>query len=398
MHNVFRLSDQRQQSVAHLSTEVEALDAARDIVDRIKASLSDAAQDKKPLFKALAWVSRAGLLGISVPSDHCGADIANAILAEVVALVAESAAELGACLKGHFQVIEAIRLFASHGQHSVYFAHALAGEQFALASCVACDRHEPSTWPHLVADRTGFRLPASTVSITGGFCDWIAVPAIDPKGQHVLALLARDTDDLAFRPALPPSQANQPTEVWPAEVLPSEIWVDVSDIHVPADNLITLTIGSHGLSMLGSLSHLLNGAIDLGHAKAAFADLCEHYRRATDEDVSARAIIGRLAAQIDGASAMMERAGQKLDIAQVSASADSVLQASLSANAAVVLANDAAIAAKTTLTDIVKTTVGDNTPTQAEASPLKREINLLNSVELGSFHIDEKQPSAWPFG
>lgn len=396
MHNVFRLSDQRQQSVAHLSTEVEALDAARDIVGRIRTSLNDTARDKKQLFKALAWVSRAGLLGISVPSDHCGADIANAILAEVVALVAESAAELSACLKGHFQVIEAIRLFASHGQHSVYFSHALAGEQFALASCVACDRHEPSTWPHLVADRTGFRLPASTVSIMGGFCDWIAVPAIDPKGQQVLALLARDTEDLTFRPALPPSQADQPTEVWPAEV-----WVDISDIHVPADNLITLTIGSNGLSMLGSLSHLLNGAIDLGHAKAAFADLCEQHRKAKDEDVSTRAIIGRLAAQIDGASAMVERAGQKLDIAQVSASADSVLQASLSANAAVVLAKDAAIAAKTNLAAIVKTAGRDHTPshiTQSQAAPLKGEINLLNSVELGSFHIDEKPPSAWPFG
>lgn len=393
MHNVFRLSDQRQQSVAHLSTEVEALDAARDVVNRIRTSLNDAAQDKKQLFKTLAWVSKAGLLGISVPSDHRGADIANAILAEVVALVAESAVELSACLKSHFQVIEAIRLFASHGQQSVYFSHALAGEQFALASCVESGRYDASAWPHLVADRTGFCLPASTVSITGGFCDWIAVPAVDPKGQHVLALLARDTEDLAFRPVFPPYQPEQTTEVW----------VDISDIHVPADNLITLTIGSNGLSMLGSLSHLLNGAIDLGNAKAVFADLCEHHRKSKSEDESDRAIIGRLAAQIDGASAMVERAGQKLDIAQISASADSVLQASLSAHAAVVLAKDADLAAKTTLSGVMKTTARDDEQphakqTQVTSTPLKGEINQLSSVELGSFHIAQKPPTAWPFG
>ncbi|THF54056.1 acyl-CoA dehydrogenase family protein [Allorhizobium terrae] len=398
MHNVFRLSDQRlpdqrQQSAAQLSTEVEALNAARDIVGRIRATLNDADGDKRQLFKVLSSVSRSGLLGISVPSDHCGADIANAILAEVIALVAESAVELGECLKSHFQVIEALRLFASQGQHSVYFSHALAGEQFALASYGEPEHHEPSTWPHLTADRTGFRLPPSTVSIAGGFWDWIAVPAIDPKGQHVLTLLARDTEGLAFRPVVDSLPQDQQPDVW----------MDIADIHIPADNLIPLTIGSLELSIWASLSHLLNSSIDLGIAKSAFADVCEHHRKAKGEDMSARVIVGQLAARIEGASAMLERAGQKLDIAQVSASADSALQASLSANTAAILAKDAAIAAKTTLAGISKSRGGDltsrhTTQTQAETYPLNDEIHQLNSVELGGFHIDEKPPSAWPFG
>jgi alkylation response protein AidB-like acyl-CoA dehydrogenase len=413
MHNVFRLPDKRQRVVDHLPTEIEAVAATRSVAAQIADIGKEAGQGRSRLFKQLDAVSRAGLFGISVPSDYGGADITNAVLAEIVALLAERDRCIGESVKSHFHVLEAIRLFASQGQHGVYFSHALAGEHFALGLPVNQDAQAESQAPALVADRTGFCLHAPTVALRNGFCDWIAVPALDPKGQQALALLARDLqhrtekwepvfekircenknlehradsdfrndalDELTFR------QVQRPV----ADDDGAAVWLNLSDVHVSADNLIAIASGVEALSTLSSLATLLDSAVRLGSARASFQQLCQRLHALHAEE--AVSMVGRLAARLEGAVAMIERAGQRLDVAQINPTPDSAQQASLAAYAAAVLTAEIAMETRAKLADV------QNNHTGQDAETRLANMSRDNQSALGQFHLFGEMPLARPF-
>ncbi len=376
MHNVFRLSDKRQRVADHLPTEIEAVAAARHVAARMAEMGRESEAGLGLFFKQLEAVSRAGLLGISVPSDYGGADMTNAVLADIVALLSESDAVLGESVKNHFQVVEALRLFGSQGQQTVYFAHALVGEHFALAPPLGVvsgpDRSSPTAQalPTLEVDRTGFCLSAPPMALHGGFCDWIAIPALDPKGAPVLALLARDAEDLhvSFSKAEAGKRA----------------WFELSNSHVPADNLLLIGEGADAFSTLSALGQLLGSAVNLGRARGYFARLLSM----RGNDAETLLMLGQMSAHMDGVAAMVERAGQHLDVAQVHPTEDSVLKAALSAHAAVVLAGETAASASAAWAKA----------TPAGAFQADDETARHNSLlALGQFHAQGKRPDTWPF-
>lgn len=394
MHNVFRLPEKRHRVVDHLSTEVDAIAAARNVAMGIADIAKQSSQARSEFAKHMATVSRAGLLGISVPADHGGADIANAVLAEIVSVLSESDPHLGVSLKRHFQVVEAIRLFASQGQQAVYFAHALAGEHFALAIIVNATGENSNPLPNLLSDRTGFclkgpeegQVQAALIATVSDVCDWVSVPALDDKGQHVLALLAREAEELSLKRLPDPESATDC----------AEMRLDLSDCHVQADACVKIATGPDGLSTLKPLGKLLQGAVDLGIARAIFADLQHHLGRARDIDSGIHATVGRLYARIEGAAALIERAGQKLDVAQVNSTHEAVLDAFLSASAAVVLATEVVRDVRAKCLDIATLANPSQTLLQACESPAVEDQR--STGVLGRFLTDGTLPALSPFG
>lgn len=390
MHNVFRLPDKRPRVVDHLSTEMDAVAAARSVAAKIYDYAQQQQQGRSALSKHMEAVSRAGLLGISVPSDHGGADITNTVLAEIVAMLAESDLRLGERLKHHFQVVEAIRLFASEGQQAVHFAHALTGEHFALAnSATGYDTNE-ETLPNLAIDRTGFCLQAPAHVRVSDFCDWIAVPALDPKGQHALALFAREAEDVSLRRV--PGPENAPSY--------GVVQLDLSECHVQADALVKIATGPDGLSTLKSLGKLLHAAVDLGIARAIFTNFRQGHAEA---DTNTHAVIGRLFAQIEGVAALIERAGQKLDVAQVNSTHESSLDAFLSASAAVVLAAEGLKDVQAQRDQVCTPIDESGAPTQVRepiraADDKSTAGDQRSRIVLGKFHAEGILPVLSPFG
>lgn len=379
MHNVFRLPEKRHRVVDHLTTEMDAVSAARNLAVKI----AEAGKQSEPI-KHIVAISRAGLLGISVPSEQGGADIANAVLAEIVAILSESDLRIGTSLMRHFQVVEAIRLFATEGQQAVYFAHALAGEHFALAT----SEQETGEKPTLVPDRTGFCLQAPVMVSASDHCDWIAVPALEPKGQHVLALLAREAEELSLR-WMP--DADNPPGYGVARL-------DLSDCHVQADALIRIALGPEGLSTLKPLGKLLQGAVDLGIARAIFTDLRHHLNQRQNIDTDTHAAIGRLFARIEGVAALIERAGQKLDVAQVNSTDDSIRDAFLLASAVAVLASDAVRQVRAKSLQMTTLTPMQPPERAAAGQGACGADDQLSEIVLGQFHADGKLPALSPFG
>ncbi|MDO1583810.1 hypothetical protein [Rhizobium oryzicola] len=338
MQNVFRLPVHSQQDMGHPSTEEEALAAARDFASRIGVSTSSGYVQALP-YRELEWIARAGLLGVGVPAEFGGPDLANASLAEIVAITAEVNPLIGESLKSHFTVLETLRVEGAPAQQKFFFAGALAGEHFCGVSLTQASGRT-STVPQatLSINRSGCSLTGELRSLLPLFSDWIAVTTVDPQGTAHMALVHRDTEEVAFKHVA--ADAEQLRHEAPAIVF--------EDVHIAADSI--LRVPERGKPSTPSiLSMLLDSAIDLGIARAILRHLTARQRlewiepagdRQNDDDLDVLNALGRLAASIEGLGAMVERAGLHLDIAQIDATEEAVSKAWLSATSANILSSE----------------------------------------------------------
>lgn len=391
MHNVYRLPDTHLQTVDQPATELDVIIATRQLVERIRARPADRAEADQEA--VLGWLARAGLLGVSVCAEHGGPDIANAVIAEMIALLASSNVQVAERLAGHFQVIDAIRAAEAKRPVADFLALALSGEFFLLSlpGGRQVDAAPPSkdgrdAWSSLLPVRGGFRLDG--VVAPHSMSSWLAFPCLDPTGRPVLALLA------------PPDAAAEPV------VQRTDAIVAPVDVAIPASHIFAITQERDAPSAFDVLGDLLDAAIDLGLARAIFEalgrDLSTPYAGDSTADplrtLAIRAY-GRFAAQLDGVSALIERAGQHLDMVQVDQSAELLLQATLSAAAASVLAADV-------LEDL-------DAALDQRMSELEDQVALVHVKELvkartsrvraprqqflGETHVRGAVPQRWPF-
>ncbi|WP_149745719.1 hypothetical protein [Rhizobium sp. RU35A] len=355
MHNVYRLPDQRAFPMTHPSTELEVITTTRQLLERTSGQNGD---DRMvhALPPSLLSFGKAGLLGTSVPADLGGADIANAVIAEMIALAAASDTSLAQRLVGHFLVVEAIRAADGGRQTSEWLTRALAGDIFLLAADPIAE--ETVSWPALVAGKAGFLLPAEALprqEEAGPV--WLAVPCIDPAGRRLLALLAPIEDDAAG-----------------------------SGMAVPAGSLVELAKDDIETTTLTRLASLLQAAVDLGQARRVFNELAlsaEEKAGNPTEHPAEFVRLGELAARLDGVSALIERAGQHVDSVQVDPTPQLALQASLSCRSACVMA-----------AEILKDLDAARLPSQSDTWAMRNE---LAKRRLGQLHVRGAIPARWPF-
>lgn len=340
MHNVVRLPEQRHLGPDQLATEMEALAAAREVAARIAQS-SAGGSNAAPSRRLMEWVAQAGLLGISIPDEFGGPEMANAAIADIVAILAEADLIVGESVRDHYRVLEALRLGGSHEQKNVFFTHARAGEHFCLAiSNDSLDESAVDT-VRLTSDRTGYQLSGEVAWFADSSPDWVVTAARDPTARTLLVFLDRTSQNLvAPKPRIDAGHSRYPTAL-------------LDKMHVPIGSVIPVHVApSVSHSTLQSLDLILDAAVNLGLAKSVFGEVCRHLSDNTPASASADAMnlacslhqrVGRLSARIEGASAAIERAGQHLDMAQVDMSAQSAQHACLSASAATVLASDLAL-------------------------------------------------------
>ncbi|MBP2548962.1 alkylation response protein AidB-like acyl-CoA dehydrogenase [Neorhizobium galegae] len=340
MQNVFRLPVHSQQDMGHPSTEEEALAAAREFARRTVASASPSEGHTLP-YRELEWIAHAGLLGVTVPAEFGGPDLANASLADIVAIMAEANPLIGESLKSHFTVLETLRIAAAPAQQKFFFAGALAGEQFCAVPLQPSNRQAGSSaQAQLSINRSGCSLTGELRALLPLFADWIAVSSLDGHGQSHMALVHRDTDEISFKDMS--ANAEQVGQEAPLLVF--------ADVHIAADSILTLPAEGQKPSTPAILSLLLDSAIDLGIARRILNDLAARQSREwadragpdrrDDEELHVLNALGRLAAGIEGLGAMVERAGLHLDIAQVDATVESENKAWLSATSANILSGE----------------------------------------------------------
>ncbi|MBB3160979.1 monooxygenase [Rhizobium laguerreae] len=301
-----------------IESEEEAISTARDLAAAFRHQASERDINRILPFAELDALSVSGLTAITVPPDHEGLDVSNALLAEIVAIIAEGDASIGEALESHFSALETLRIQASEDLKASLFARVLLGDSFAGAAF--------TDGTELTAEGPGYRLSGRTWQAPGIlFADWIAAAATAPPSRPVTLYLARGEEGV------------QVVDDWDGfgQRTNGSATAIVGTLNVNADAIAPASSSGHSTGI--SLGLLLKAGVSLGIARAAWSDLMTAIG---DRSTTVLPQIGERAIRIEMAAAALERAGRKLDIAQVNPVEAAMADAHFSASAAVILAGE----------------------------------------------------------
>ncbi|AHG46633.1 acyl-CoA dehydrogenase [Rhizobium leguminosarum bv. trifolii CB782] len=321
MGTVSQFQDRKRPPAHRIESEEEAITTARDLAAAFRHQASERDINRVLPFAEFDALSVSGLTAITVPPEHEGLDVSNALLAEIVAIIAEGDASIGEALENHFCVLEMLRTQATEDLQASLFARVLLGDRFARATFIE--------GAELTAEGPGYRLSGRTGQASGIlFADWIAAAATAPASRPVTLYLAGDDEGL------------QVVDDWDGfgQRTNGSATAIVGTLHVNADAIAPAPASD--LSTGISLSLLLKASVSLGIARAAWRDLMAAIG---DRRTAVLPHIGERAIRIEATAAALERAGRKLDIAQVNPVEVAMADAHFSASAAAILAGETAL-------------------------------------------------------
>ena len=342
----------KQVPVIH--SDAEALSVARELAAHFKRDSALRDRERRLPFDELELFSHTGLWGISVPKAYGGAGVSNVTLAQVIALIAAADASLGQIPQNHFYALEVLRVNGTHEQKQRLYAEVLAGERFgnALAEIGTKTAHDRTT--HLARAEHGYRITGRKFYATGAlYAQRIPTSVVDDDGIQHLAFVRRDSDGLNV------------IDDWSGfgQRTTGSGSVVFDNVLVAAQDVIPFQTAFERPTPVGPLAQILHAAIDTGIARAAFEDALHFVRTKTrpwidattdiaSEDPLTLKSFGHLSVRLHAAEALLERAGEFLDIAQANPNASTVAVASIAVAEARALSTEISLAAGSTLFEL----------------------------------------------
>lgn len=403
MGTVSQLHERVRQPAHRIQSEEESLDIARALAAGFAQQASDRDINRILPYDEVEALSQSGLLGISTPSEHGGIDISNCVLAEVIAILAEADPSIAQILQTHFHVLEAIRIAGGEEQRTLLFDRAIIGDRFsALFSGLnpgETDHHALQVTPQ----GSGFRLNGrSSPSTSILFSDWIALFVPDGRKKLVAAVVPRNTEGI------------QIIDDWDGfgQRTSGNGTTILHDLYLGADTLLSDREKLTQPTVIDCVSRLTHAGINLGIARAAMAAAMEFVRtqpppsadngsrRAADDPLIV-ARIGEIAIRMEAATAIVERAGSKIDAAQINLTEDHVIDATLSVAAAQVVTAEIAMEAANTLFELVGATsarIGLNLDRHWRNARIHtlQEMPRSKQILVGNYHLNGVKPPKGP--
>jgi SfnB family sulfur acquisition oxidoreductase len=357
MDRALHPTDRIRQLTARLASEEDALATARALARRFAEKAATRDQERLLPYHELDALSQSGLLAITVPPEYGGIDVSNSVLAEVTAILSQADGSIGQIPQSHFYILEALRVDGTEEQKRFFFGRALAGDRFGNALSERGTKTAGHYNTRLTHDGIGYRLNGRKFYSTGViFADWVTVFALDEDDRLTMSFVQRGTDGIEIIDDW--DGFGQRTTGSGTTVL--------DNVYVQADAVVLHHKGFERPTTIGSVGQIIHAGIDLGIARAAFAETIDFVKtrsrpwtdsgvdKASDDPLTI-AKVGELAIRIEAATALVERAGLKVDIAQIDTTQENVIAATLAVAAAKVLTSEIAIEAANTLFELAGT-------------------------------------------
>ncbi|MBB4237292.1 SfnB family sulfur acquisition oxidoreductase [Rhizobium esperanzae] len=357
MNSVLRQTDQIRPVAARIDSEEEAIATARRLAAQFAARAAERDADRILPFGELDLLAQSGLLAITVPSQYGGLDVSNAVLAEITAILAQADGSIGQIPQNHFYILEALRTDGSEEQQRYFFGRVLAGDRFGNALSERGTKTVGHYNTRITRDGPGYRITGRKFYSTGVlFADWITVFALDPEERLTMAFVPKGTEGVEI------------IDDWDGfgQRTTGSGTTILDNVYVSADSVVFHHKGFERPTTIGSVGQIIHAGIDLGIARAAFAETLEFVRtksrpwmdsgldRASDDPLTV-AKVGQIAIRLEAATALVERAGHKVDAAQVETTEQKVIEATLAVAAAKVLTTEVALEASNTLFELAGT-------------------------------------------
>ncbi|WP_060478693.1 MULTISPECIES: SfnB family sulfur acquisition oxidoreductase [Pseudomonas] len=337
-----------------ITSDAQALSVAEHIAQQLERDSALRDRERRLPHAELELFTRSGLWAISVPKAFGGAGVSNLTLAKVVARIAQADASLGQIPQNHFYALEVLRVNGSPEQQHRLYAEVLAGRRFgnALAELGTKTAHDRTT--RLTRDGAGYRINGRKFYATGAlYAQRIPTSVIDEQGRQQLAFVPADSHGLEVIDDW--SGFGQRT-TGSGSVTFDNVWVGAEDV-VPFESAFERP------TPVGPLAQILHAAIDTGIARAAVQDALHFVRtrsrpwvdsgvdKASDDPLTLKSF-GHLVIRLHAAEALLERAGEYLDRAQLDSTADNVAAASIAVAEARAISTEVSLSAGTSLFEL----------------------------------------------
>ncbi|WP_369244035.1 SfnB family sulfur acquisition oxidoreductase [Streptomyces sp. R41] len=315
----------------------EALAVAAALADEFRTGASARDAERRLPHEELERLTASGLLAVTVPAEHGGADVRQETLAEIFRLLASADASLAQIPQNHFVYVNVIRRQGTAEQREFFFREVLAGRRFGNAQSEAGTKHVQDVRTRLEPRPDGsYRLTGVKHYSTGAlFADWIPVLARAEDDNLHVAYVPRDADGVTV------------VDDWDGmgQRTTASGTVRLDAVAVPADRVVAHHLTFQGPQLHGAVAQLLHAAIDAGIAAGALAEAAEFVRTQSRpwfesgvdtaaEDPLLIQRFGELALQVRASEALLGVAARAVDAAREELTDDSAAEASIAVAAA----------------------------------------------------------------
>ncbi|WP_405813280.1 SfnB family sulfur acquisition oxidoreductase [Streptomyces sp. NBC_01390] len=329
-----------------LADDVEALTVAAALADEFRTGAAARDAERRLPRAELDRLSASGLLAVTVPADHGGADVRQETLAEIFRLLASADASLAQIPQNHFVYVNVIRRQGTAEQREFFFGEILAGRRFGNAQSEAGTKHVQDIRTRLARQPDGsFTLTGVKHYSTGAlFADWIPVLARTEDDNLHVAYVPRDAPGLTV------------VDDWDGmgQRTTASGTVRLEAVPVPADRVLPHHLTFQGPQLHGAVAQLLHTAIDVGIAGGALTEAAVFVRTksrpwfesgaetAADDPLLIQRF-GELAVQLRASEALLREAARAVDAAGADLTDDSAAEASIAVAVAKAHATTAAV-------------------------------------------------------
>ncbi|WP_037683601.1 SfnB family sulfur acquisition oxidoreductase [Streptomyces griseus] len=338
-----------------IADEAEALAVAAALADEFRPGACERDARRRLPRPELDRLSASGLLAVSVPAEHGGADVGAGTLAEIFRLLASADGSLAQIPQSHFVYVNVIRRQGAPEQQKFFFAELLAGRRLGNAQSEAGTRHVQDIRTRLIPRPDGSYVLSGVKHYATGalFADWIPVLARAEDDTLHVACVPRDAPGLTV------------IDDWDGlgQRTTASGTVRLDDVPVPADRVLPHHLTFHGPQLHGAVAQLLHAAIDAGIAGDALVQAVEFVRtksrpwfesgvETAAEDPLLIQRFGELALQVRASEALLREAARAVDAARADLTDDSAAEASIAVAAAKVRAARTAVEVASALFEV----------------------------------------------
>ncbi|WP_343595173.1 SfnB family sulfur acquisition oxidoreductase [Acinetobacter sp.] len=254
-----------------IQNDQAALNAAYQIADLALEQRNLRDQQRILPHYIIAQLAAKGLAAIRVPKKYGGAYVSNKTLSQIFRILAKADANVGQIPQNGFGVQNTIRLVGTEQQKQFVFAEILSGK-FLANGGPERNTHDTQTISTVLEIKDGhYSVTGEKFYSTGSqFADWLAVKALHPEGHVVLVLVDRH------------AQGVEVLDDWHGFGQRTTSSGSVKLDHVQVNPLLVFDERplTQQVSTRGAYSQLLQVAIDVGIAEAAFQDTLSTIRKA----------------------------------------------------------------------------------------------------------------------
>src|SRR5690606_2956452 len=329
-----------------VENDQDAINAAYQVADFALEGRNERDQKRQLPFAEIDLFSQKGLGGIRIPQNFGGAFVSNKTLAHVFRIINKADSSVGQIPQNQIALLNMINIMGTEQQKTFIFNEILQGKRLANGGPERNTKDTKTLNTLLTIEDGHYFLDGEKFYSTGSsFAHWLAIKAIHPEGHVVLVVVDHQATGVEV------------VDNWNGfgQRTTSSGTVKLNHVEVDPFLIFDERLLGNAPNYRGAFSQLMQVAIDVGIAEAAFSDTLSAVQKArpiVDANVEKASFehytlqeVGKSNVLLDAAILLLDEAAEYLDeLDQLDTITDEqAAKASILVAAAKIYANDAAL-------------------------------------------------------